>query len=107
MRFAIFLCLPIIVYVILEVASDSLKLEHNPQIYMSPHVAPLAGFIMTLLVAFFMATRETPSIFFGLLMQAYVFINLLAFPLGMLSEFSSLLMSLILLISDIKQQCRN
>ena len=125
MRLAIFLCLPIIVYIILLITSDSLKPAYDlhtntttgsfpvntyaftPKIH--PHVAPLVGFVMTLLVTLVMAlqTHETPEIFFGMLIEAGVFINLFAFPLGTLSRFSSLLTLLILLISDVKQQCHN
>jgi len=125
MRLAIFLCLPIVVYITLLITSESLKPASNlhtnttaadlpvnmytfaPKIH--PHVAPLAGFVTTLLVTLVMAlqTHETPEIFFGMLIEADIFINLFAFPPGTSSEFSSLLMSLIPLISDVKQQCRN
>jgi len=125
MRLAIFLCLPIIVYITLIITSDSLKPAYDfhtntttadlntytftsrPKIPLQ--VAPIAGFVTTLLVALAMAlqTHETPEIFFGMLMEAGVFINLYAFPPGTLSDFSSLLMSLIPLISDVKQQCPN
>lgn len=135
MRLAIFLCLPIVIYITLLITSDILKPAydlhtvtnsttiHNTTTtttdsYTSTsrskipsHVTPLAGFVTTLLVALVMAvqtsktvqTPETraPEIFFGMLIQAGLFINLFAFPPGASSEFSSLL---ILLISDVKQQ---
>jgi hypothetical protein len=133
MRLAIFLCLPIVIYITLLITSDVLKPTydlhtvtnsttiHNTTITTTDsykftsdrskipsHVAPLAGFVTTLLVALVMAvqTPETraPEIFFGMLIQAGLFINLFAFPPGASSEFSSLLLSLILLISDVKQQ---
>ena len=122
MRLAIFLCLPIITYIALIITSDSLKPAYDlhtdtthtykftsrPKI--PPHVAPLAGFVTTLLVALVMALKnwlKTPEIFFGMLIQAGMFINLFAFPPGTSSAFSSLLMSLTPLISDVKQQCHS
>ena len=111
MRLAIFLCIPIIVYIALIIMSDILKpaydlhtdttthtnattADSNTYTFTSrpkipPHVAPLAGFAMTLLVVLAIAlqTHETSEIFFGMLIQAGLFINLFAFPLGTLSEF--------------------
>ena len=112
MRLAIFLCIPIIVYIALIIMSDILKpaydlhtdttthtnattADSNTYTFTSrpkipPHVAPLAGFAMTLLVVLAIALQkahETSEIFFGMLIQAGLFINLFAFPLGTLSEF--------------------
>ena len=96
MRLAIFLCLPIIVYIALLITADSLKPVYDfptnttfPKI--PPHVAPLVGFVSTLSIALVMAlqTHETPEIFLGMLIQAGVYLNLSVFPPGTSSEFKS------------------
>jgi len=102
MRLAIFLCLPIIVYISLLLTSESLK--HRAAAYdfhtnstltatfIHPYAPPLAGFVTNLIITLLATLQDprTPEIFIGMLLEADTFINLFAFPPGTSSEFSSL-----------------
>lgn len=116
MRLAIFFCLPFLLYITLVIISHSVKPVYDlvpintnhtstttgsginnthtftsrPKI--SPHVAPLAALAMTLVIALIMAlqTHQNPELFFGMLIQSGVFINLFVFRPGTSSEFQVL-----------------
>ena len=90
-RFAIIYCLPFLFYILILTISGVINAtldrahtapNHLNKPFIPPHVAPLTGTATTFLVALMMALRshEHPEIYFAMLVQSGVLLNLIVFP---------------------------